>query len=758
MLNSVTNSRLIERALEWWEDTIQKEPTTLTGLLELVPVDLRRASVLFKYDWAKEDFLVQEMGDQVLFYSQRQVVGMTATEAYGPASESVISSELMKVRKEGTPSICSVSYVGPVGSVTDVTQVIIPISIGGAATDYSITFVEFNETQSSIGVYESLNGPLLFASLTLVNVIVSLLMFNYLNNISQQQLDLAEATVADSISAELSEIERSLSSVSAVIEAAGEIDEVSYLNIVSGILNPLGSQRSVRAVAFAPEIGTDSSLPDFDELVKRFVRDGSTEPQDWPESAPDRGFPALFTWPTRANEEVLGFDLWTERTRRQAAQASIAEGGVATSAPLILTQDMETGTEVSTLAVNYSPFSIDLLGRNGARTTVSAWAIASGVSLGFAIENALGEVDATVNVSVRDLGPASTVSLADTGTPVYQDSVSGSPLRFLSKQSTRPLDFGKRTYLIETTLVPGRAEIASVTAPFLFFGLGLIITVLLTMSLSRAARRRKELEDLVEGRTSQIKQLNKILIERSQELSLSEAAKTRLLSTLSHELRTPLNGVVGFTDLLLNTFEKLTDERRKDYLASVADAGGHLKAVVDRFLATTSALPVEHELQIEKVQLSDYFNWIDDLFAPQAAEYGIALEIDAMSWDGIVIEVDRTAFTQIITNILDNAIKFTPSGKTIRIEWRWIGDRGALVVADQGVGMSPQQIQSLDGDSLVASATPVHGTRGLGLGLSLTKSLASLIGIKLLISSTLGNGTSVQLVFASDKWQMPPLN
>lgn len=213
----------------------------------------------------------------------------------------------------------------------------------------------------------------------------------------------------------------------------------------------------------------------------------------------------------------------------------------------------------------------------------------------------------------------------------------------------------------------------------------------------------------------------------------------------SHELRTPLNAIVGFSDLMRQqTFGPLGDARYERYADIIHDSGLRLLVIINDILDFAKLDAGKLELRAEEVEVLhvvvDCVRELELLAAKSCI--GVCVHVcDAVS----LIMADPNRLRQMLTNLLSNALKFTPRGGEICIDVYKRGENIAVSVSDTGIGMREADITTA-----LEPFGQIHGTKrdhaGTGLGLPLTKQLAELHGGAMEIESVSGFGTTVTIL------------
>lgn len=240
------------------------------------------------------------------------------------------------------------------------------------------------------------------------------------------------------------------------------------------------------------------------------------------------------------------------------------------------------------------------------------------------------------------------------------------------------------------------------------------------------------------------------LVKTKERAEKANQAKSDFLANINHEIRTPLNGIVGMTELTQDYLDlkQINDSQLNSFLHNIATCSAHLKRLVDETLDFAKIEAGETTLSIEEFSINDMLSEINEMMRPLADKEKNRLHIHLLSTNQVILS-DNQKLKQILVNLLSNAIKFTTEGEielTPTIEMKANGPHVYFSVKDSGLGISEAEQSRVFSPFQQIDDSSTKEKQGTGLGLSLSKSFAELLGGELFLTSKLGKGSTFTLI------------
>ena len=242
---------------------------------------------------------------------------------------------------------------------------------------------------------------------------------------------------------------------------------------------------------------------------------------------------------------------------------------------------------------------------------------------------------------------------------------------------------------------------------------------------------------------SEIRELVSRAVRRRRESLRSRRAKEDFLANVSHELRTPLNAILGYTAMLAEELQGGLQPDLQQAIYRLQASSYEMFRLVENVLLLNEIESGEMQPENSAFDLRDAVEVAVRKFDPQALQKGITLRAE-VSGDELIIVSDRDKVERIIWALLDNAVKFTDTGRVVVAARKLWNDGGVEIqVHDTGIGMAPDEAETaLQGLSQVDPSSR-RKFRGLGLGLRIATRLLDLLGGKICVHSAPGEGTTV---------------
>jgi signal transduction histidine kinase/ActR/RegA family two-component response regulator len=230
------------------------------------------------------------------------------------------------------------------------------------------------------------------------------------------------------------------------------------------------------------------------------------------------------------------------------------------------------------------------------------------------------------------------------------------------------------------------------------------------------------------------------LERKTAELQVASQHKSDFLASMSHELRTPLNAIIGFSEVLLERMFGELNERQDEYLHDILNSGKHLLELLNEILDISKVEAGRMELEVSVFPLRGTIEHAIALVRERASLHAIAVTLE-MDPSLDVIESDELRFKQVMLNLLSNAVKFTPNGGRVAVRAVRSGQRLAVTVTDNGIGIRQEDRERIF-ESFQQGQRGPSREEGTGLGLTLCRRIVTLMGGTMSLQTEVGVGST----------------
>ena len=234
------------------------------------------------------------------------------------------------------------------------------------------------------------------------------------------------------------------------------------------------------------------------------------------------------------------------------------------------------------------------------------------------------------------------------------------------------------------------------------------------------------------------------LISAKEEALSANNYKSLFLANMSHEIRTPLTAIIGYAESLLD--EKLKFGDKLDYINTIIRNGTHLLKIINDILDLSKIEAKKLDVEIIKVSPIEVVAEVESIMGQLAREKGLSFNVQYLFPMPATIDSDPTRLKQILLNVVSNSIKFTEKGCiTINSVYDNQRDQMVFTIIDTGIGMNAEAIERVFRPFSQADASTTRKYGGTGLGLTISRELAGMLGGELSCESTEGKGTKFTL-------------
>jgi len=227
--------------------------------------------------------------------------------------------------------------------------------------------------------------------------------------------------------------------------------------------------------------------------------------------------------------------------------------------------------------------------------------------------------------------------------------------------------------------------------------------------------------------------------EKSRQLEIASQHKSQFLANMSHELRTPLNAIIGYTEMMADGLYGTVSEKAGGVLERVQSNGRHLLGLINDVLDLSKIEAGQLVLAIEDYSVADMINTV--MAATESLARAKGLQLESAVGPGLPMgRGDARRLSQVLLNLVGNAIKFTDQGK-VEIRAARMGEFFELAVVDTGFGIAPADQARIFDEFQQVDNTSTRKKGGTGLGLSISRRIVELHGGSISVESEVGKGS-----------------
>ncbi|MEE9189346.1 MAG: ATP-binding protein, partial [Candidatus Neomarinimicrobiota bacterium] len=273
---------------------------------------------------------------------------------------------------------------------------------------------------------------------------------------------------------------------------------------------------------------------------------------------------------------------------------------------------------------------------------------------------------------------------------------------------------------------------------------GTVMDCILTAAVRQANGSGEEYQGIIRDVSSQVK-AKRELEEAFEKAQMADRVKSLFLANMSHEIRTPLNSILGFTDLIQSELRDQMSAEQQSHFEIIQRSGNRLMRTVHEVLDLSQ---IEAGNFIIKPTEFDLIHLLEKIII-ESKSYAHAknLSLTFISDDrSAIVYVDQYCVTEAVSNLVNNAIKYTEEG-SIKVILKKESDHFVVIIHDTGIGMSEEYMADIFKAFNQESTGYTKKFQGVGLGLALTKKYTDLNNINIEVTSNKGVGTTVSLTF-----------
>ena len=267
----------------------------------------------------------------------------------------------------------------------------------------------------------------------------------------------------------------------------------------------------------------------------------------------------------------------------------------------------------------------------------------------------------------------------------------------------------------------------------------IFVLIIIRLNSARLKRHNELLKQTIEERTADILQQKEELQVSNDKLNLLNATKDKFFTIISHDLKSPFNSILGFTNLLAEDYNKFDETQKRKIISSLRESSQLAYKLLENILTWARTQTGRIEINKELLNLNKLVETSIAPYKDNASKKNI--EIATNIPPDTKLSIDRNTSMTFIANLVNNAIKYTPEGGTITINYHENEDNIELHIIDTGVGMTSEVIGKLFRIDEDISTEGTNNEKGTGLGLILCKEFINKNGGDISVLSEVGKGS-----------------